>query len=416
MIFNRTYGSISALIISMMLHTCLAQAQPIDITISSFTPPVFYQAFNDQEFKPLNKNYQPKEGDLLKVDKNGKIEIVYMDRDKNKEVSRVLVEEPYVFRLGTNEFKEFTYQEFDLSYLQPLDKNIDTSDVSSFLNDFFFSFRRTVFSPLAHSESLKRLFDGHEVRGTAEGHDKQEILFRNHINKINLLYPQEEMFYFLDYGFASIPILWEGVISDKAIKYRIFVWKKNEEIGESTAETLSTSYILNLKDPGSYYVQVISGDQQWRSVPRIFHVYEKENKNKLSKVLGKNFEKSAFFTQLAPQANIVLLRTKPSYKITFAWRMQKQDVSQFNSEYKITIMNKDGLVKEVITPEQQIDIELADGSYHWFLQWMGKKWENLGGYNMGYSAINTFELLTVDQSSRKSFPRKDGYRVFQALE
>lgn len=179
-------------------------------------------------------------------------------------------------------------------------------------------------------------------------------------------------------------------------QYKIFIWEKENQRPESDFITPESSKRVKILKPGSYYVQIMSGDEKWESKVHLFHIYpfERLKSSIPEEDLTHTDLKKPTIQLLTPKDNFVYY-TKQINSQNFKWK--PITTPGFETKYFIIIKNtKTNIENQYATKNPEISLNLKEGDYQWYI--LGKL-TNLNKMNTYFSEKQSISIAKQEKDS-----------------
>ena len=205
-------------------------------------------------------------------------------------------------------------------------------------------------------------------------------------------------FFSLEKNTAEIAISWLDKSGANGKAYKIYVWKKGEKKGAAVGSSSTTSFNLNLTDPGEYNVQVEAADGKLATKPVKFYVDYEDVTPAGKEAMVSSSEN--LVKLIYPKSSQVFLDVAPKTWIRFSWR----PYSGFDQPLTLTILKNNRIFsQENVTGLLSKSLELPIGQYKWFLSKPSGRFS--GSQMEATSEMITFEVRAAKPQDLMSIVR-----------
>lgn len=329
--------------------------------------PVLQRSSYSLNWNKITKNDRLLEGELIQVGASARI--VLLDRTTKRGISQknkatqLVISLPLTFRLSQDIVRKVQVSRFTLKASSQI--NGDPSQIQSarqFLDEAW-NRAAAVMTGTKQSLSLDQDFINQEIK-------KKGMLALDNSQRIKILNPVSSSIFNVAEFPVEIPIIWDEVGGGNHT-YSISRWAVNSQQNGPEGFSKSPRYILRFLETGSYFIQVGTEDESWKSEPIIVHIQKKAKnlisrdereipKNKQEKYLGTP---AIEFTY--PPEQFKKIAKKAPIPIEFYWRTSQAE-EKFSGEIHIRGPKLQD-TKLMISSRfgEQASIQLNPGQYTW---------------------------------------------------
>lgn len=301
------------------------------------------------------------EGSLLRLMPGASIELKQSGKDLSAaEIeARLRIAEPLIVRVDRQIFKQLRYKDYVLDGLWGEGASQEKAASTQPLLNFMAAYVRHLLSIETAQELPKLKADP----------QKETLESAQKISNLPLLSPGQDSLHFISKKSADIPIYWES--PDESMHFKIFLWPAGDVKREALATVHGHRYLLSVRKPGAYRLQISSVDYRFRSEVLRLDVDEPlafiPDEDPLEKQFTKSGMKvsSALQFQFPPPALEIQANTHKA-DCLFVWT--DRHGLQAGDEYKLMVQSTKGQdVLKVSTQETFARLRLAPGTYHYFV-------------------------------------------------
>ena len=302
------------------------------------------------------------EGSLLRISQDSSLELKLSGAGLTSAeiTARLRIHEPLIFRIDRQLFRKISYEDYALAGLwsegAKEEKAIEVSPLLSFSSAFV-----RYFLSLETQEHLPKL---------KADLSEPSVEFGENAKSLEILSPSPDSFQELDRPRISMPIIWNS--PNDELSYKIYLWPIHDVKRSPLATVKANRWQVTLDTPGSYNLQVISSDYQYRSKvirvnvdrPLAFKVTE-EPQADLFKKQDLKVDRHLQFTYPLDHFELNSLQAKPS--VLFTWQdgigLAAGEIYAFNIHGE---SNQDHL--EIMTAMRFANINLNPGHYRYYIK------------------------------------------------
>jgi hypothetical protein len=301
------------------------------------------------------------EGSLLRLMPGASVELKQTGRDLSAaEVeARLRIAEPLIVRVDRNIFKQLRYKDYVLDGLWGEGVSQEKAATTQPLLNFMAAYVRHLLS-IETAQELPRL---------KADPQKESLESAQKISNLPLLSPNQDSLHFLSDQSADIPLYWES--PDDSLRFKIFLWPAGDMKREALATVQGHRYLLTVRKPGVYRLQISSVDYRYRSEVLRLTIDRPLGFVPNGDPLEKQFTSSgltvtqALQFQYPPPALDIQTNTHKA-DVLFIW--SDRDGLQAGDQYKLMVQSaKDGNVLKVTTQETFARLRLEPGTWHYFV-------------------------------------------------
>lgn len=357
---------------------------------------------------PLGSDWQRlradvfEEGSLLRLKPGASIELKQSGRDlSSAEVeARLRIAEPLIVRVDRHIFKELRYKDYVLDGLwtegATQEKEAPTQPIMHFMG--------------AYVRHLLSIEATQELPPLKADPQKESLESAQKISNLPLLSPGQDSLHFISERAAEIPVYWQS--PDDSKRYKIFLWPAGDIKREPLATVQGHRYLLSIRKPGAWRLQISSVDHQYRSEVLRLMVDRPLAAIPPDEPLAKHFSKSKLTVSQAlqfhyPPADLILQTESSKADCLFIW--SDRDGLRVGEEYKLHVQPENaGKVLKVATQESFARMRLAPGRYHYFVTKQSR-------LTRSPPQASSSQQLQVLDGSRTSAWRKLGRRAHELV-
>ncbi len=301
------------------------------------------------------------EGSLLRLLPGASIELKQSGRDLSAaEIeARLRIAEPLIVRVDRHIFKQLRYKDYVLDGLWGEGASQEKAANSQPLLNFMAAYVRHLLSIETAQELPKLKADP----------QKESLESAQKINNLPLLSPGQDSLHFISGKSTEIPLYWES--PDESLRFKIFLWPASDVKREPLATVEGHRYLLSVRKPGAYRLQISSVDYRFRSEVLRLNVDEPLAVIPDQDPLDKQFVKSGMTVTPAlqfrfPPAALEIQANTHKADCLFVWT--DREGLQAGDEYKLIVQSAKGKdVHKVSTQDTFAKLRLAPGMYHYFV-------------------------------------------------
>jgi hypothetical protein len=316
---------------------------------------------------PLGSDWQRlraesfEEGSLLRLKPGASIELKQSGRDlSSAEVeARLRIAEPLIVRVDRHIFKELRYKDYVLDGLwaegETQEKEASTQPILHFMG--------------AYVRHLLSIETTQELPPLKADPQKESLESAQKISNLPLLSPGQDSLHFISEKTAEIPIYWQS--PDDLKQFKIFLWPAGDIKREPLATVQGHRYLLSIRKPGVWRLQITSVDHQYRSEVLRLMVDRPLAAIPPDEPLAKQFSKAKLKVSQSmqfqyPPADLTLQTESSKADCLFIW--SDRDGLRVGEEYKLYVqLEKAGKPLKIATQESFAKLRLAPGRYHYFV-------------------------------------------------
>jgi hypothetical protein len=342
------------------------------------------------------------EGSLLRLKPGASIELKQSGSDLSAaEVeARLRMAEPVIVRVDRHIFKELRYKDYVLDGLWAEGATQEKEATSQPMLHFMGAYVRHLLSIETKQELPPLKADPQqESLGSAQK-----------ISNLPLLSPGQDSLHFISEKAAEIPIYWQS--PDDSQRFKIFLWPAGDIKREPLATVQGHRYLLSIRKPGAWRLQISSVDHQYRSEVLRLMVDRPLAAIPPDEPLARQFDKTGLTVTQAlqfhyPPADLILQTGSSKADCLFVW--SDRDGLRVGEEYKLYIQpEKAGVPLKVSTQESFAKLRLAPGRYHYFVTKQNR-------LTRSPPQTSPSQLLLVMDGSRPNGWRKMGRKAHELV-
>lgn len=354
---------------------------------------VFYPG--DFEAKNLSKKTKYiYSGAMVEVLPNAKLEISQYHlenlskRNLGSKIAKIRLNLPSLLRLDENTLRTYRTKPYPIKTLLSVTKKEAKPVSKKPVLDLMNAFQRSMVE-LTNPDYIPKLEIDPEVK-TVDTAIKVE--------ELKILMPTYDSLFYIQGENARIPILWEK--RESLAPFSVFLWKEGESKGPPYTSTDTNSYLLRIKSPGSYFIQVVSEDRKVRSKKiRISIDPEKFASGKWD--YPKDFlarrKRPPTIELEFPIEELKLFSALARKRITFTWNDSKQ-----SPPYVLQVLKDGKVMIDQRTNETHFSTSLTPGYYSWVVSYGT---DNLIDSDPRPSKTRSFELGNFEKNSSEHFAK-----------
>ncbi|WP_141732897.1 hypothetical protein [Oligoflexus tunisiensis] len=301
------------------------------------------------------------EGSLLRLDPGSSIELKQTGRTLSaaETEARLRIAEPMIVRLDRHIFKELRFKDYVVDGLWNEGASQEKEATGHPLLSFGAAFVRHLLSIETAQELPKLKADP----------QKENLESARKISNLALLSPGQDSLHFISDRTAQIPLYWES--PNDHLRFKIFLWPAGDIKREPLATVQGHRYLLTIREPGSYRLQISSVDYHYRSevlrlnVDRPLAFIPAEDP--LSRELTKAGIRQSPTLQIQyPPQDLEIAATASKAETLFIWT--DRDGLRAGDQYRLVVQGENG--KEYVKPATQetfVKLRLPPGTWHYFV-------------------------------------------------